>query len=61
MLPQPVRNIGTVRIMDGGIETQANGRELMKRWNLWRRGLEQFEGQDGPALARVTLHRFAAA
>lgn len=55
-----VRAIGTVTLVHGGIETKANGHELMRRWYLWRRGLKQFDGQHGPELARDALQRFAA-
>lgn len=51
--------IGKVTIIEDGHDKVASGRELMQRWWKWRRGVDQFEGDDGVERGRQALSQFA--
>ncbi len=43
------------RMMMSGVRRVVHGRDLMRRWIAWRRQVDEFSGQDGPFMARITL------
>lgn len=46
-------------VIDAGVPRQVSGHKLMYQWWEWRRGVGQYEGQDGIGQAKDALRRFA--
>lgn len=48
-----------LELIDGGVRRLVKGRDLMRRWWLWRRDMDEFAGQGGLDQARTALAALA--